>query len=92
MDIFAPEEAETFTSSLLSKMLQLAPLDTSMFISFAQSIAARIQENCFEFLDAPVLTIGAENMPAIPLNEILEMTMLPNSKKLEESIRKILIY
>jgi len=60
--------------------------------SFAQSIAARIQENCFEFLDAPVLTIGAENMPAIPLNEILEMTMLPNAKKLEESIRKILIY
>ena len=44
--------------------------------SFAQSIASRIQSNCFEFLDAPVITLGAENMPAIPLNEILEKTML----------------
>jgi 2-oxoisovalerate dehydrogenase E1 component len=60
--------------------------------SFAQSIAARIQGNCFEYLDAPVMTIGAENMPAIPLNEILEKTMLPNSEKLGNALRKILAY
>ena len=60
--------------------------------SFAQSIAARIQENCFEYLDAPVTTIGAENMPAIPLNEVLEKTMLPNSEKLSKIVRKILSY
>lgn len=60
--------------------------------SFAQSIASRIQSNCFEFLDAPVITVGAENMPAIPLNEILEKTMLPNSLKLGDAVRKILTY
>jgi len=60
--------------------------------SFAQSVASRIQANCFEFLDAPVITIGAENMPAIPLNEILEKTMLPNSVKLGDAVRKILAY
>ena len=60
--------------------------------SFAQSLAARIQENCFEYLDAPVTTIGAENMPAIPLNEVLERTMLPNSEKLSTTIRKVLSY
>ncbi len=60
--------------------------------TFAQSIAARIQEHCFEYLDAPVITIGSENMPAIPLNEILEYTMLPNAEKLSEAIRKILAY
>jgi len=60
--------------------------------SFAQSIAARIQENCFEFLDAPVTTIGSEDMPAIPLNEILERTMLPNPEKLNKVISKILAY
>jgi len=60
--------------------------------SFAQSIASRIQSNCFEFLDAPVITLGAENMPAIPLNEILEKTMLPNSLKLGDAVRKILAY
>jgi len=60
--------------------------------SFAQSIASRIQSNCFEFLDAPVITVGAENMPAIPLNEVLEKTMLPNSLKLGDAVRKILAY
>ncbi|MCZ2340027.1 MAG: hypothetical protein LC127_17935 [Chitinophagales bacterium] len=60
--------------------------------SFAQSIAARIQQNCFEYLDAPVTTYGAENMPAIPLNETLEKTMLPNAAKVSEVIKKILAY
>lgn len=60
--------------------------------SFAQSIAARIQENCFEYLDAPVTTIGSENLPAIPLNEVLEKTMLPNAEKLSTAVKKILTY
>ncbi len=60
--------------------------------SFAQSIAARIQENCFEYLDAPVTTLGAENMPAIPLNDVLEKEMLPNALKLSGAIEKLLAY
>ncbi len=59
---------------------------------FAQSIAARIQENCFEHLDAPVWVVGAENMPAIPLNEILEKTMVPSIEKLSAAIEKALKY
>lgn len=60
--------------------------------SFAQSLAARIQENCFQQLDAPVRTIGAENMPAIPLNEILEKTMIPSIEKVEEAISNVLAF
>lgn len=60
--------------------------------TFAQSLAARIQQHCFEFLDAPVLTLGAENMPAIPLNEILEKTMLPNVEKVVEKVDWLLKY
>lgn len=60
--------------------------------SFAQSVAARISENCFEYLDAPVMTIGSENMPAIPLNSTLELTMLPNADKVMKAINKLLDY
>jgi 2-oxoisovalerate dehydrogenase E1 component len=60
--------------------------------SYAQSIAARIQEQCFEYLDAPVRTIGAENMPAIPLNEVLEKTMVPNIEKVQAAIDSLLRY
>ncbi|MBA3680970.1 MAG: tungsten formylmethanofuran dehydrogenase [Bacteroidetes bacterium] len=59
---------------------------------FAQSIAARISENCFQSLDAPVKVIGAENLPAIPLNSTLEKTMLPNADKVEAAIEKLLSY
>ncbi|HXB39954.1 MAG TPA: thiamine pyrophosphate-dependent enzyme [Bacteroidia bacterium] len=60
--------------------------------SFAQSVAARITENCFEYLDAPVRVVGAEDMPAIPLNSILEKTMLPNAEKVEAAIERLLGY
>lgn len=60
--------------------------------SFAQSIAARISEHCFEYLDAPVRTMGSENMPAIPLNETLEKTMIPSVEKVAEAIKKLLQY
>jgi len=63
-----------------------------VFNGFAQSIAARISENCFEFLDAPVKVIGSENMPAIPLNSTLEKTMLPNPEKVEAAMKALMNY
>lgn len=59
---------------------------------FAQSIAARIQQEAFEYLDAPVTVVGAENMPAIPLNEVLEKTMIPSAKKVSKAIEQLLKY
>jgi 2-oxoisovalerate dehydrogenase E1 component len=49
--------------------------------SFAESLAGRISKECFQFLDAPVWTLGAANLPAIPLNVDLEKMMLPNAEK-----------
>ncbi len=60
--------------------------------SFAQSLAGKIQENCFENLDAPVYIIGAENIPAIPLNEILEKTAMPSHEYIKEKVSKLLDY
>jgi len=59
---------------------------------FAQSIASRIQQECFEYLDAPVKVTGSENMPAIPLNETLEKTMIPSAKKVKTAIEELLNY
>lgn len=59
---------------------------------FAAAIAGRISKKCFEFLDAPVEIIGAENLPAIPLNSVLEATMLPNAKKVAAVIETLLRY
>lgn len=58
--------------------------------SFAQGIAGRIVDDCFEDLDAPVITVGAVDTPAIPLNELLEQTYLPNAKSVEEALGRVL--
>jgi 2-oxoisovalerate dehydrogenase E1 component len=60
--------------------------------TFAQSVAAKIQQNCFHYLDAPVFTVGSENLPAIPLNEVLEKTMVYSVEKLVVDIEKLLRY
>lgn len=60
--------------------------------SFAESIAGRIQANCFEYLDAPVKVYGAEEVPAIPLNSTMEMTMFPSKEKVAAQMKAMLDY
>ncbi len=60
--------------------------------SFAQSLAGRIQEVTFEYLDAPIRVIGAEDVPAIPLNSTLEAAMIPNANKVEALLKEIMAY
>lgn len=60
--------------------------------SFARALSGKIQEECFKYLDAPVMTIGSENMPAIPLNSTLEQTMIPSTEKVKAKIEALLDY
>ncbi len=60
--------------------------------SFARSLAGLLQEKCFRYLDAPVMVIGSENMPAIPLNSTLEFTMIPNADKVRAKMEELLSY
>jgi 2-oxoisovalerate dehydrogenase E1 component len=58
--------------------------------SFAEALAGRISKACFQFLDAPVEVIGALNVPAVPMNTILENAMLPNAEKVAKKISQLL--
>ncbi len=58
--------------------------------SFCEAVAGRIAQNCFKFLDAPVQTIGALDLPAVPMNMGLEAAMLPNADKVAEKIGELL--
>ncbi|MCB0661229.1 MAG: tungsten formylmethanofuran dehydrogenase [Saprospiraceae bacterium] len=89
--LYPLDEAQIFELSKKHGKI-LVVTEESVNNSFAQSVSARIQENCFQYLDAPVMTIGAENMPAIPLNETLEKTIVPSIEKVEKAIEKLLAY
>ena len=58
--------------------------------SFAESVAGRISQQCFQWLDAPVMAMGAANMPAVPLNIGLEKEMLPNRDKVAIKLKELL--
>ena len=60
--------------------------------SFAQALSGKIQEKCFNYLDAPVKVIGSESVPAIPLNSILEERYLPNAEKVKHEIKTLMVF
>jgi len=60
--------------------------------SFCEALAGRISAECFYQLDAPVATMGALDLPAVPLNMGLEAAMLPNADKVAEKIGWLLSF
>lgn len=60
--------------------------------SFAEALAARIMQNCFKNLDAPVFVLGSRNVPAVPMNVLLEKEMLPNVEKVYTELTRLLEY
>jgi 2-oxoisovalerate dehydrogenase E1 component len=60
--------------------------------SFAGALQGAVQSECFESLDAPVMLLGSEDVPAIPLNSTLEHAMLPNAEKVAAKLRELLEY
>ena len=66
--------------------------EESIECSFTLGLAARIQKNCFEYLDAPIEIVGSIDTPAIPLNSILEETILPNAEKVAKRLKTLINY
>lgn len=58
--------------------------------SFCEALAGRIAQKCFQFLDAPVQTLGALNLPCVPMNAALETVMLPGVEKTVEKLKELL--
>jgi len=59
--------------------------------SIGESLAAIIQEEAFEFLDAPVRIVGALDTP-VPYSPPLEEYFLPSDEQIERAARLVLAY
>jgi 2-oxoisovalerate dehydrogenase E1 component len=88
----APLDEETVFASVKKHNKCIVLTEEPYNNSFAQALAGRISQNCFMHLDAPVVVIGSENLPAIPLNSTLEHAMLPNAEKVKFKIAELLKY
>lgn len=85
-----PLDEETIFNSVKKHNRCLVLTEDAIQNSFARNLAGLIQEECFTSLEAPVMAMGSESMPAIPLNSVLEQTMIPNAEKVAVKIEELL--
>ena len=87
-----PLDWETIERSVKKHGRAFVLTEEPLLNSFAESLAGRISKEFFSYLDAPVWTFGAANLPAVPLNVDLERMMLPNADKVKAEMEKLLGY
>ncbi len=57
--------------------------------SFGSEIAALIQENMFDYMDAPVKRVSAMDVP-LPYARDIELMALPNAQKVVDAVKEVL--
>lgn len=85
-----PIDWDAITASVRKHGRAFVLTEEPLMNSFAESLAGRISKECFSSLDAPVWTLGAANLPAVPLNVDLEKMMLPNAEKVAAALEDLL--
>lgn len=87
-----PLDEETVMNAVRAHGRCIVVTEEQLTNSFAQALASRISDQCFEQLDAPVRTLGSVDMPAIPLNSTLEAAMIPSAEKVSVALKDLLAY
>lgn len=85
-----PLDEETMYQTVKKTGKVLVLHEDTLTGGFGGEIVARITENCFEHLDAPVLRLGALDTP-VPFAESLEQNFLP-FHRLREKVEFLLSY
>ena len=57
--------------------------------SFGSELAAQIQENCFDYMDAPIKRVSAADVP-LPYSKYLELMALPDEDKVVSAVKEII--
>lgn len=87
-----PLDMETIHQSVRKHNKCIVVTEESIECNFSLGIAGRIQRANFQYLDAPIEIVGSMDTPAIPLNSLLEATILTSAEKVRVAIEKTLNY
>jgi 2-oxoisovalerate dehydrogenase E1 component len=85
-----PWDKETVENSVKKTGRAIVITEDTLTGSIASEIAAYIGENCFQYLDAPVVRVGSLDTP-VPFSPALEENFLPK-KRMKEKIEELLLY
>lgn len=84
-----PFDIETIVKSIRKTNRAVVVDEDHRRCGIGAEIVCQIYENAFDSLDAPVIRIGAENIP-IPASRVLEDEMLPQIRDIMEAARTVL--
>lgn len=83
-----PLDTETIYNSVRKTHRAVVVYEDWKSGGFGAEIAARIGEDCFDDLDAPIGRVGGLNVP-MPYSRVLELQCIPNENDVVEAVRKI---
>lgn len=84
-----PFDTATVVESVKKTHRALVAQEAVRFAGFGAEIAAQIQEEAFDYLDAPVGRVGAPFSP-VPFSPALEKHYIPNADTIVAEVRRIL--
>jgi pyruvate/2-oxoglutarate/acetoin dehydrogenase E1 component len=84
-----PFDFELIAESVKKTAHALVVHEACLTCGFGAEIAARIGEELFDYLDAPVSRIGAKDVP-IPFSPVLENFVLPQKDDIVEGVKRVL--
>lgn len=87
-----PVDMETVLASVRRTNRALVVHEDLLTGGFGAEIAARLADEAFEQLDAPVKRVAAYDCPAIPYSATLEEQVLPQTAWIEEALTELLAY
>ncbi|MGE5861214.1 MAG: thiamine pyrophosphate-dependent enzyme [Ignavibacteria bacterium] len=86
-----PLDEKTIFNSVKKTNKAIVINEDTFTAGFGGEIAARISDNCFQFLDGPVKRIAAKDSH-IPYAPVLENAVLPNRERIYREIKELLEY
>ncbi len=86
-----PLDDETILSSVAKTSKVILLHEATRTGGIAGELAARITENAFEYLDAPIKRVTAPDTP-VPYSPPLEEEFLPQISDVEQAARELVTY
>jgi pyruvate/2-oxoglutarate/acetoin dehydrogenase E1 component len=83
-----PLDSETIINSVRRTNRAVVVHEAVTFAGIGAEISSQIQEEAFDYLDAPVLRIGAPFSP-VPFSPALEKAYLPDANRITAGVRKL---
>lgn len=84
-----PLDFDLIAESVKKTFHVLVVHEACLTCGFGAEIAAKIGEELFDYLDAPVLRVGAKDTP-VPFSPVLERFVLPQKDDIVEGVKRVL--